>query len=395
MPTTPHIVIVGGGTAGITVAARLRKALPAAHLTLVEPSSKHYYQPLWTLVGAGEFPREVTEREEASVMPRGVDWRRDAAATFEPEQNTVVTRAGERITYDYLVVAAGIQLNWGDVKGLKESIGHNGVCSNYAYEYVNSTWETLRNFKGGNALFTAPNTPVKCGGAPQKIMYMAEDYMRRHGMRDKANVMFTAAGTTIFAIAKYRETLERIVRERHIELRLHHNLIEIRGDRKEAVFERLDTHEFVTIPYEMIHVTPPMGAPDFIKQSPLADKAGWVDVNKDTMQHVRYPNVFALGDASNLPTSRTGAAIRKQAPVLVRNLIALINGRPLTGVYNGYTSCPIVTRHGRMMLAEFDYNNEPHETFPFDQSKERWSMWLLKKYGLPLIYWHGMLKGRL
>jgi sulfide:quinone oxidoreductase len=226
-------------------------------------------------------------------------------------------------------------------------------------------------------------------------MYLADDYFRRHGVREQARVMFVSAGTTVFAIQKYRATLERIVRERDIETHFHHNLVEIRGETKEAVFELMDSNETVTIPYEMIHVTPPMSAPDFIRESPLADEKGWVDVDRLTLQHVKYSNVFALGDASNLPTSRTGAAVRKQAPVLVQNLVSAMKGEPLTAAYNGYSSCPIITRHGRVMLAEFDYDLQPHETFPFDQAKERWSMWLLKKYGLSLMYWHGMLKGRM
>lgn len=390
----PRIVIVGGGTGGITVAARLRKAIPRADVTIIEPSTKHYYQPLWTLVGAGECRREITEREEATVIPHGATWMRDAVTGFDPDNNAVTTRGGERVEYDYLVVAPGIQLNWDHVKGLKECIGQNGVCSNYAYEYVNSTWECIRNFREGNAVFTAPNTPIKCGGAPQKIMYLAEDYFRRHSLRDKARVIFAAAGSTIFSIPKYRATLEHIIETRGIETMFHHNLIEIRGDAKEAVFENLETKETKTLPYTMIHVTPPMSAPDFVRESPLANAEGWVDVDKLTLRHVRYPNVFSLGDASSLPTSRTGAAVRKEAPVLVQHLVAAINATSATAAYDGYSSCPIVTRHGRVMLAEFDYDEHPKETFPFDQAKERWSMWVLKKYGLPLLYWHGMLKGR-
>lgn len=314
---------------------------------------------------------------------------------FAPEDNSLTTRNGERVEYDYLVVAPGIQVNWNQISGLQENIGRNGVCSNYSFEYVNSTWDCIRAFQGGNAIFTMPSTAIKCGGAPQKIMYLAEDYFRRQGIRDKATVMFASPSPAIFSVAKYKASLERIVQQRGIETRFRHELIEIRGPEKEAVFRNLESQATVTLPYEMIHVTPPMSAPDFVRSSPLASEAGWVDVDKHTLQHTTFPNVFALGDASSLPTGRTGAAIRKQAPVLVKNLMAAIEGQPLTATYDGYTSCPIVTRYGRMMLAEFDYDQQPQETFPFDQSKERWSMWLLKKYGLPLIYWHGMLKGRM
>lgn len=393
-PLARHqVVIVGGGTAGITVAARLRRAAKHLDIAIIEPSTKHYYQPLWTLVGGGVFPKEVSEREEAGVIPAGVTWIRDAATEFDPDHNAVVTRDGKRVGYDFLIVAPGIQIDWEKVKGLREAIGRDGVCSNYAYEYVSYTWECIKQFSGGNALFTLPNTPIKCGGAPQKIMYLADDYFRRSGVRDRTRVIFASAGSSIFAVKKYAAALNRVVARKGIDTFYQHNLIEVRPERKEAVFERLDTHEQVVFPYELLHVTPPMSAPDCIKRSPLANEAGWVEVDKYTLQHVRYPNVFSLGDASSLPTSKTGAAIRKQAPVVVTNLLATMQGKPLSARYDGYTSCPLVTGYGRLILAEFDYDLQPKETFPFDQSKERYSMYLLKKYGLPALYWHGMLKG--
>jgi sulfide:quinone oxidoreductase len=394
-PAVHHrIVIVGGGSAGITVAARLAKTLSQPDIAIIEPSATHYYQPLWTLVGGGVFPKAVTERNEATLIPQRVTWIQDAVTEFSPEDNTVLTRGGNKVQYDYLVVAPGIQIDWDKVKGLKAAIGKEGVCSNYAYEYVDKTWECLRNFKGGNAIFTQPNTPIKCGGAPQKIMYLADDYFRKTGARERTNVIFASAAGGIFAVQKYAKALDRVVARKGIEARFQHNLSEIRPETKEAVFQRLDTDEQVVLPYAMIHVTPPMSAPDFIKHSPLANEAGWVDVDKYTLQHTRYPNIFSLGDASSLPTSKTGAAIRKQAPVLVKNLVAVMHGTPLTAQYNGYTSCPLVTSYGKLILAEFDYDGKPTETFPFDQSKERYSMYLLKAYGLPALYWQGMLKGR-
>ena len=390
-----QIIIVGGGSAGISVAARLTKGwFNKLDVAVIEPSDKHYYQPQWTLVGGGVVKKEVTEHTEASVMPRRATWIRDGVAEFHPDQNYVVTRGGQTLTYDWLVVAAGIQINWGKIPGLKESVGKNGVCSNYSYDTVDSTWENIRNFRGGNALFTHPSGAVKCGGAPQKIMYLAEDYFRRAGIRDKSNVIFAAAGPSLFAVDRYRKTLEAVVARKQIDCRFRHELIEIRPSAKEAVFKHLDTGETVALPYDMLHVTPPMSAPAFIANSPLADKEGWVEVDKDTLQHTRFANVFGIGDCSNLPTSKTGAAIRKQAPILVANLKAAIGGAPLAAKYDGYTSCPLVTGYGSLVLAEFDYDKNPAETFPFDQSKERWSMWIVKRYLLPFFYWHLMLKGR-
>ena len=390
-----EVVIVGGGTAGITVAARLRRGWGwRPKVAIIEPSDKHYYQPLWTLVGAGVFRKEATQREEASVIPRGATWIRDAVAEFQPADNRLVTRDGRTITYDWLIVAAGIQINWDGVPGLKESIGHDGVCSNYSFETVDSTWQTLRNFREGTAIFTQPAGAIKCGGAPQKIMYLAEDWVRRQGVRDKCRIVFASPGEKIFSIEKYRKTLEGIVARRGIETLFHHELVEIRPASREAVFKQVGSDKTQTLHYDMLHVTPPMSAPAFIAKSPLADAHGWVEVDKFTMQHARFPNVFSLGDCSSLPTSKTGAAVRKQAPVLVANLRAVQRKQTPTARYDGYTSCPVITGYGKLVLAEFDYDMKPKETFPFDQSRERWSMYLLKKYVLPKLYWWGMLKGR-
>ena len=391
-----QIVIVGGGTAGITVAAQLTRGwFHHRDVAVIEPSNKHYYQPLWTMVGAGLAKKEVTERTEASVIPRGVTWIPDAVTDFFPEQNMLRTRDGKTVTYDWLVVGAGLQINWDKIPGLKESIGKNGVCSNYSYATVDSTWEAIRSFRGGNAVFTNPSGAVKCGGAPQKIMYLADDRFREAGVRDKTTIIYASALPNIFAIEPYRATLEKVVARKEIDCRFRQELVEVRPDSREAVFKNLDTQEQITLPYDLLHVTPPMGPPKFIASSPLADKAGWVDVDKDTLRHQRFANVFALGDCSNLPTSKTGAAIRKQAPVVVTNLLAAMRGRPLSTKYDGYTSCPLVTGIGKLVLAEFDYRKQPAETFPVDQSKERWSMWILKRYLLPMFYWHGMLKGRM
>ncbi len=390
-----QVVIVGGGTGGITVAAQLARQVSGLDIAIIEPSEKHYYQPLWTLVGGGVYPKEVTERNEADYIPANTKWIRDAVTEFYPDENYVMTRGGVKVSYDYLVVAPGIQIDWDQVKGLKESIGKDGVCSNYAYEYVDKTWEFIKNFKGGHAVFTQPNTPIKCGGAPQKIVYLAEDYFRKSGVRDKTKITFALNTDSIFGVKKYADTLNKVLERKKIETMYKHNLIEVRPDSKEAVFENLDTGEEVAVKYDLLHVTPPMSSPDFIKESPLADQGGWVDVDQHTLQHKKYDNVFSLGDASNLPTSKTGAAIRKQAPVLVKNLIAVMNGSPASAKYDGYTSCPLVTGYNSLVLAEFDYDKNPQETFPFDQSKERYSMYLLKKYLLPLFYWKGMLKGKM
>jgi len=388
------VVIVGGGTAGLTVAARLRLARPDLTVALIEPSEKHYYQPLWTLVGAGVFDKSVTERAEADYVPAGVTWVRDRAVAFDPEKKTVRTAAQGDVGYEQLVVAPGIQLDWSKIDGLEGTLGRDGVVSNYRYDLVDSTWRALEGFKGGNAVFTFPSTPVKCAGAPQKIMYLADDHLRRRGVRERSEVIWASAGASIFGVAHYAAPLRKVVERKGIDARFRHDLVAVRAASREAVFRHLDDGSERVIRYDLLHVTPPQSAPDFVKQSPLASSAGWVDVDKYTLQHARYPDVWALGDASSLPTSRTGAAIRKQAPVLVENLVARTEGRAPTARYDGYSSCPLVTGYGSLILAEFDYDGKPMESFPFDQTIERYSMYAMKAYALPELYWNGMLRGR-
>ncbi len=393
-----EVVVLGGGTAGITVAARLRNAENPPEVVIVEPSEKHWYQPLWTLVGGGVFPKEESQRNEADFIPDGVEWIKDRVAGFDPDAKQVTLQSGKVLSYDQLVVALGLQIDWSKIPGLEEALARpdSGVSSNYSYENAEKTWRNIQSFRGGTALFTQPDTPVKCGGAPQKIMYLAEDHWRRSGIRDACTIAFCNAKGGIFSVPKYAKTLTRICDERGIERRFLRDLKEIRVDAKEAVFKRMgdDAGDDVVMTYDMMHVTPPMGPLDVTKGSALG-AAGWIEVDKHTLQHVTYPDVFALGDCSNLPTSKTGAAIRKQAPTLVENLLAHRAGKPLTGHYDGYTSCPLVTGYGRLVLAEFDYDSNPAESFPFDQSQERYSMYALKAYGLPRMYWHGMLRGRM
>ncbi len=303
--------------------------------------------------------------------------------------------SNETESYDYLIVCPGIQIDWNKVEGLEETIGKNGVCSNYSYKTVESTWEFLQKTKEGRAIFTFPNTPIKCGGAPQKIMYLAEEYFREKGLRNKIEVEFASAGEKIFGVEKYRNSLEKIIKDRDIKTHFQINLEKIDGENKIAYFRDLKTNDLIEKSFSMIHVTPPMSAPDFIKNSPLRNAEGWVDIDPNSLRHKKYSNIFSLGDASSAPTAKTGAAIRKQAPVLIQNLLSHIDGKELLAKYNGYSSCPLVTGKGKLILAEFDYDGKPAETFPFDQSKERKSMYWLKKYLLPPIYWYGMLKGRI
>lgn len=389
-----EVLIVGGGAAGISIGSRLTDRESPLDVGIIEPADWHYYQPLWTLVGGGVFDREHTRKPMSEVMPPGADWIQDAVAAFDPDANAVTTQAGKTYTYDYLVVAAGIQLDWGKIKGLEGHMGKHGICSNYSYETVGSTWDTLRNFKGGNAVFTYPQNPIKCAGAPQKIMWLSEHFLEREGLRDASTVHYVASTGGIFGVEKYKNALDKLVDKRDIQTHFNQHLVEVRAEEQVAVFDSTDGGDRMELEFDMLHVTPPQSAPDFIKKSPLANADGWVDVDKYTTQHVEYPNVFSAGDCSSLPTSKTGAAVRKEVPVLVDNLLAQRDGERLAAKYDGYASCPLVTGYGRLILAEFDYDGNPCETFPFNQAQERYSMYAMKAYALPEMYWHGMLKGR-
>ena len=390
------IVILGGGTAGLSVASRLKRTLPAKDfdVAIVEPSSTHDYQPLWTLVGGGVCKKEESRRQEVNYIPAGAAWIKEKVATIQPDSNTIVTDSGKSITYDYLIVGLGIKIIWDGIPGLKETIGKNNVCSNYSYDIAEYTWDCIRNFKGGTAIFTMPGTPVKCGGAPQKIMYLADDAFRRQGVRDKSKVVYVTPQKQIFAVEKYRKTLDAVIARKGLEMQFGHELTAIDGPAKTAKVLDKATGQATEMGFDMIHVTPPMGPMDVIKNSPLADDVGWLAVDKYTMQSTKFANVFGLGDCINAPCAKTGAAVRKQSPVVVRNLISLIHGKPVDATYDGYGSCPLVTGYGRLVLAEFGYDGAILETFPFDQSKERWSMYQLKRHLLPQLYWQGMLKGR-
>jgi len=396
MKTHHQIVIVGGGNAGISIASQLLRKDATLDIAIIDGAKKHYYQPAWTLVGGGEFNIQDTERDEASVIPAGTTWIQQMVSGFKPEENKVYLADGTAIQYEYLITVPGIQVNWGEIKGLKENLGKNGVCSNYSFESAPYTWECIQQTKGGKAIFTNPHTPIKCGGAPQKIMYLAADYFRKNGVNSQ--VEFWSGGTRVFGVEKYENTLKKVIAHYGINTQFFVKLVEIDGAAKIAKFVGIgdsNKDQVYEVAFDMIHVTPPQSAPDFIKSSPLANAAGWIDVEKHTLQHNTYKNIFACGDAANLPVSRTGAAIRKQAPVLVHNLLALIKGEEMNAFYNGYSSCPIITGYNKLVLAEFDYNNTPTETFPFDQSKERWSMYQMKKHILPYLYWNQILPGKM
>ncbi len=402
-PAARHhrVLIVGGGSGGLTAASQLLRARPGLDLAILEPSAVHDYQSGWIPAGAGLLPIEQTHQLEAAVIPAGAVWIQDSAATFEPEAHRVITAAGETLSYEVLVVAMGLQLDWSRIKGLPEALGSHGIVSNYSRSHIVATWAAIRGFQGGTALFTHPATPIKCGGAPQKVMYLADDiFQGTSGVGVNTRVIFCTAMAQLYPVKAYNATVERVVARRGIETHRLHNLIEVRPEEQVAVFEvRAEGREpsMEEIHFDLLHVVPPMAAPDVVARSPLAIEGpgGWVEVDRFTCQHKRFADVFALGDVSSLPTSKSLAAIRGQAPVLVANLLAQLDGRPLAAHYDGYTACPLITGFGRVVMAEFDYDLQPVSSFLVDPTRERWSMWLVETRLFPWIYWHRVLRGRL
>ena len=405
------ILVIGGGTAGIMVASQLRKK-DVKSIAIIEPSETHYYQPAWTLVGAGTYDYKKTARPMESLIPKGVNWIKDFVENVSPNKNEITTKNGNKYSYDYLVVSPGLIYDFSLVEGLEEAFKMGVVCSNYTDP--EETWNQIKHFKGGTALFTQPTTPIKCGGAPQKIMYLAENHFKKTGVKSSTNIVFATSGGVIFGVKEIAKTLMNVVDRKDINLRFGHQLKKIDpknkiawyalGDNKsEYNHKDVKMHKegnIIGIQFDFMHTAPPSVAPKFIQNSELAEEGGWMKVSHTTMQNPDFHNVFGLGDVAALPTAKTGAAIRKQVPIVVDNILKLINENTLGKMeYNGYSSCPLVTDYGKMVLAEFDYKNnftpDPKlkQMLIKDSSKEHWRLWMLKKYMLPYLYWNKMMKG--
>lgn len=387
------VVIIGGGTAGITAAARLKRKKHFQSIAIIEPSEFHYYQPLWTLVGSGLVEKSITKKPMLNIVPKGVQWINESATQIDPDTQSVKTDK-DSYTYKYLIVATGLLPDWSFAEGLQENIGKNNVASVYSYETADYCFEVLKNVEEGNLIYTMPLGLLKCGGAPQKIMWLSEDYCTRSKKRDRLQFHFNKEGAGIFGVEKYKKVLDQLVQERNINTHYHEKLSKVDGKNKIAFFKNLETGLETKMSYSLLHVTPHFKTHEFISENKLSNKNGEIEVNPETLQSIHYPNVFSLGDCSSCPTGKTGAGIRKQAPVLVENLLSYDKKLPMTKKYNGYTACPILTRHNRVILAEFDYKGNPVESFPFNQAQESYLMFLFKRYLLPLIYWKLMLKGR-
>ncbi|KAI0022819.1 FAD/NAD(P)-binding domain-containing protein [Xylariomycetidae sp. FL0641] len=403
IPAKAHhrVVIVGGGTAGVTVAAQLQRsqALDKKDIAILDPASQHHYQPGWTLVGSGLRDLDEMRKPMSEVIPDGVKHYPLKVSTFDPENNALKTSEGVDVSYDYLIVAPGLETNFAGVSGLEQALQDpaSQVSSIYSDKTVQQTWRNVQAFKKGQAIFTQPAGIIKCAGAPQKVMWMALSQWKREGVRDNIDVAFATGTPTMFAVAKYGQALEQLRRERNVEGLFQHNLVGVDAAKKVATFKNLANGSSVEREFGLLHVVPPQKPWDWVAQSKIADAAGWVDVDKSTTQHNKYKNIFSLGDASSLPNSKTAAAITSQAPVLIDNLLATMQGKELKSAYDGYASCPLLTGHNELMLCEFKYGGIPKETFaPIlgGQEQPRRSFYHLKKDFFPWAYWNFFVTGK-
>ncbi len=395
------VLIVGGGTAGISIAARLTRALSNPDITLIEPSGEHYYQPGFTLVGAGVFEPEQVVRPEAGFIPNGVRWIQDRVLEADPEHNRVTTEKNGVVNYDFMVLSPGLRMDFGAIEGIqRETLGRGNVHCIYDARSARNTWTAIQKLAqtGGRAIFTDTWTKLKCGGAPKKINLIAEDYCRRQGAREKVDFSYYSAIDHLFDVPPFRQRMDQIYAERKIPVTFLHRVKAVDTEARKVTFQNAAGR--VTLDYDFLHIVPPMSAPEFVKNSPLAvnpasgAREDWVPTNKATLVHAKFGNVMAVGDVAGLPTSKTGAAIRMQAPVATANLIALMEGKAPPQKYDGYTACPIVTQYGKVLMAEFGYDKKPTPTMPFlDPGVEHSAGWLLKVHVLRPMYFDGILKG--
>ncbi len=428
------ILIIGGGLAGMSTAALFTNSLDNPDITVLEPgASATSYQPGQTLVGAGIWDASDVEYKTDDFVPSGVTLIKEKAVEFDPENNTVKTSGGKTLKYDYMVIAAGLKLDFARIQGLgidqtitsrgddsavRKVIGKNGITSIYFGNGATDTWTEMQKFiadaKSGKkvkGIFTHPNTPIKCGGAPKKIMYLTDARLREAGARDNAELTFYPNGSKMFGVKEYHDAIVNQFEARDMKWNYRHNLIAVDPVKKVAKFNRHwkekgpwdeDLEEYSIVmkaetvekEYDFLHITPPMKAAEEIANSPVGSAKGWVPVKKETLQHVKYPNVYALGDIAAVPMGKTGGTARKQYHVVADNIISMMNGKEPTAQFDGYTVCPLITSIGTVMLAEFNWTKKPTPSFPLDPTQERWIWWLLKVYALKPMTQYGMLSGR-
>jgi sulfide:quinone oxidoreductase len=420
------IVIVGGGAGALMVLARLRRAFAKPNITIIAPNEKAVYQPGQIFVAAGEYSPDDILFDNTGYIGDDVTWIKEEAQTFDPDNNKLTTKSGKVVDYDYLVVAAGIQYRYEQIAGLTvDMIGKNGISSVYlndlaagtaaggtiTHEWFKELHEAAKTSRP-RVICTQPSTPLKCGGAPQKILYLSDDYLRRDKLT--ADFIFASAGEKLFGLPEIDEALHKVQDGYgNITNKFGHDLIAIDAEKKIATFhhtyqvqgefdkdlneyEMIDKEEDITMEYDFIHISPPSYAVDAVANSPLGwqkgSAKGWLEVDRETLQHRRYKNVFGIGDVCGIPIGKTGGSARHQGPIVVGNLISVMEKKEPVLKFDGYTVCPLKTSYGEIIMAEFNYDGLA-PSFPLDPAKPRWIWWAFDLYMLQPMYRYLMLNG--
>lgn len=417
------IVIVGGGTGAIMTLSKLKRSIKNPDITIIAPNEKHIYQPGQIFVASGEMPlQDIILDNNDYIDTNAVKWIKDEVKTFNAQDNSVVTRNGQIISYDVLIVATGVAYHYEKIKGLtKEDIGTNGIASVYlndlekgtsrgateGWTWFNELKETAKT-KKPTVIYTHPNTPIKCGGAPQKVLYLSADYLRQSDL--SANFIFATSNAKLFPLPKVDKELH-IAQNRYDKItnKFQHHLESIDVKAKKATFIHayeekvfdpdLEEYEMVSyakkveMDYDYIHIVPPMSPVKAVMDSDLISENGWLDIDIQTLQHKKYKNIFGIGDVCNISSCKTGGAARHQTPIVIQNVLAYLKAKNITGQYDGYTACPLKTQYGKIIMAEFNYKG-PAPTLPFlAYEKPRWIWWAFDLYMLKPMYQYLMLRG--
>jgi sulfide:quinone oxidoreductase len=409
-----RVLVVGGGAAGLSIAARLCRGLAHPRVTVIDPAAEHFYQPGFTMIAGGVFQAGEVVRPESTLIPPGAEWLQDQVTGLDPDRNRVQTARHGALDYDFLVLCPGLEMHYEAIEGIRrDQLGQGNVHSIYDYASAQKCWPAIEKLAqtGGRAYFTDTWTKLKCGGAPKKINLLAEDYCRGAGARGRVDIQLFTAHDHLFEVPVFQKRLQEIYSERGIPVTMNCRIKAVDTAARRVTFERYAqapkagettaAPERFTRDFDFLHIVPPMSAPGFVKDSALAvnPKNGkvedWVPTDPAKLVHARYHNVFVAGDVAGVPTSKTAAAVRMQAPVVAANLIATMEGREPRERYDGYTACPIVTEYGKVLLAEFDYKKKPRPSLPLlDPGREHRAGWLLKRYALKPLYFDMMLQGR-
>ena len=397
MAAQHEVVVIGGGNAGISLAARLQR-YGVKDVAVVEPRDHHLYQPLFSHIAGGRAQAKEAIRPQETVIPDGVTWIRDSAVDVDTDANTVTLASGSTVAYGQLVVCPGLQYDWGAVPGLAEAVHSPHGASHYEFELAPKAWTLLSGLTSGTAVFTMPSGPIKCGGASQKPMYLACDYWREQGVLDQIRVVMVQPYPTVFGVAEVDRELDRKIAEYGIELRTDSELVSVDAAGRTATIRDLGSGTEEALQYDVLNAVPPQSAPDWLKATDLpaaGDTGGFVEVDRQTLRHIRFPNVWSLGDAAGTTNSKSGGALRKQTMVLAKNLVAARKGKPLPARYNGYSVCPFTVSRNTVVFAEFDDRYRPMPTIPRVPTwNESRLSWVVDRDIFPQVYWNLILKGR-